>query len=149
MAGYIPNSSKVTKAWIKKQSESSSSVVAKNFSRNRRILWGLGRQVTTEEESELKNHLSWACILVENDGRSIPKEVVITQGGITYYIPIWLESNARFGKSLKVEEEVAGEDDAGLCLVSVMTQQIKEKSFCLEVQVFPFSRDFVDRTHMG
>ncbi|KAG5571238.1 hypothetical protein H5410_061004 [Solanum commersonii] len=27
--------------------------------------------------------------------RSLPREVVITQGGITYYIPIWLESKAR------------------------------------------------------
>lgn len=33
-----------------------------------------------EEESELKNHLKWARILVKNDNRNIPREFAITRG---------------------------------------------------------------------
>lgn len=144
--GCIPNSSKVTKTWIKAVGVPLHLWSQKTF---REIGEFCGGWVATEEESELKNHLKWARILVENDGRSLPREVVITQGGITYYIPIWPESKARFEISPEVEEEVAGEEDAGLFPVNVMTQQIKEKSFCKKVQVSPFSRDSVDITHMG
>lgn len=63
---------------------SSSPLVQESFSRNWRPLWGC---VATEEETELKNHLKWARILVSNDGRNVPREVVIVREGIIYHIP--------------------------------------------------------------
>ncbi|KAF3653274.1 putative plastid-lipid-associated protein 8, chloroplastic [Capsicum annuum] len=55
-----------------------------------------GDWVATEEETELKNHMKWARILVSNDGRNIPKEVVISRNGVKYYFPIWSGSKIRF-----------------------------------------------------
>lgn len=51
--------------------------------------------IATVEETELKNHLKWARILIANNGRSLPKEVAITCDGITYHFPIWAEGKVR------------------------------------------------------
>lgn len=37
--------------------------------------------MATEKETDLKNHMKWARILVANDGRNIPKGVSILQDG--------------------------------------------------------------------
>jgi len=67
-----------------------------------------GGWVATEEETELKNHMMWARILVENDGRNIPKEVSISRYGVVYHFPIWAESHVR----VEVLSEV-GKGDPG------------------------------------
>ncbi|KAH0642686.1 hypothetical protein KY289_033660 [Solanum tuberosum] len=51
-----------------------------------------GGWLATLEETKLRNHMKWARILVANEGKSIPKEVAISQNGIKFYIPIWSES---------------------------------------------------------
>ncbi|WMV42289.1 hypothetical protein MTR67_035674 [Solanum verrucosum] len=55
-----------------------------------------GGWVATEEETELKNHMMWARILVENDGRNIPREVSIPKYGVVYHFPIRAENHVRF-----------------------------------------------------
>ncbi|WMV46697.1 hypothetical protein MTR67_040082 [Solanum verrucosum] len=67
-----------------------------------------GGWVATEEETELKNHMMWARIMVENDGRNIPKEVSISRYGVVYHFPIWAESHVR----VEVLSEV-GKGDPG------------------------------------
>lgn len=42
-----------------------------------------GGWMVTKEETELKNHMKWARILVSNDGRNIPKEVVRCRNGLS------------------------------------------------------------------
>ncbi|WMV19344.1 hypothetical protein MTR67_012729, partial [Solanum verrucosum] len=41
-----------------------------------------GGWVATEEETELRNHMNWARILVANDGINIPKEVSISRNRV-------------------------------------------------------------------
>uniref|UniRef100_A0A0V0IP25 Putative ovule protein n=1 Tax=Solanum chacoense TaxID=4108 RepID=A0A0V0IP25_SOLCH len=55
-----------------------------------------GGWVATEEETELKNHMMVGRILVENDGRNIPREVSIPRYGVVYHFPIRAESHVRF-----------------------------------------------------
>ncbi|KAG5589818.1 hypothetical protein H5410_040332 [Solanum commersonii] len=52
--------------------------------------------VKTEEETNLRNHLKWAKILVKANGNSIPKEVKIAFEGIEYIIQVWDETPTRF-----------------------------------------------------
>lgn len=52
--------------------------------------------MATEEETELRNHMKWARILIANEGKSIPKEVAISHNGLKFYITIWVESNPIF-----------------------------------------------------
>ncbi|WMV40904.1 hypothetical protein MTR67_034289 [Solanum verrucosum] len=52
--------------------------------------------VKTEEETNLRNHLKWARILVKANGNSIPKEVKIAFEGIEYIIQVWDETPTRF-----------------------------------------------------
>lgn len=54
-----------------------------------------GGQVAIVEETKLKNHMTWARILVENDGRNILREVSISRYGVIYHFPIWAESHVR------------------------------------------------------
>lgn len=42
-----------------------------------------GGWLATEEETELKNHMKWARVLVAGDERSIPTEVAIARRGFT------------------------------------------------------------------
>jgi len=55
-----------------------------------------GGWVKTEEETDLRNHLKWARILVKANGNSIPKEVKIAFEGIEYIIQVWDETPTRF-----------------------------------------------------
>ncbi|KAG5619806.1 hypothetical protein H5410_005024 [Solanum commersonii] len=66
--------------------------------------------IATEEETELRNHMKWARILVANDGRSIPQEVSIAREGIRYHFPIWAESKVRCEMSLEKACCTTGED---------------------------------------
>ncbi|KAG5569629.1 hypothetical protein H5410_059395 [Solanum commersonii] len=68
-----------------------------------------GGWIETEEETELKNHLKWARILVKNNGRNLPKEVSVACDGITYFFPIWAESKPRFEIRSESGGIVAGE----------------------------------------
>ena len=54
-----------------------------------------GGWVATEEETKLRNHMNWARILVANDGRNIPKEVLISRNGVIFHFPIWFECQVR------------------------------------------------------
>ncbi|WMV13352.1 hypothetical protein MTR67_006737 [Solanum verrucosum] len=54
-----------------------------------------GSWLTTEEETELRNLLKWARILVKANGISIPKEVKIVFEGIEYIIQVWDETPTR------------------------------------------------------
>lgn len=47
-----------------------------------------GGWVAMEEETKLKNHMKWARIQVANDGRKIPKEVVVSWNDIKFYFQI-------------------------------------------------------------
>jgi len=77
-----------------------------------------------EEETELKNHMKWARILVANSGRNIPKEVSISRGGIRYHFPIWVEGKARYEILPEKVLNLAGEEDNNLKSGYVMDQQI-------------------------
>lgn len=67
-----------------------------------------GGWVKEEEETELRNHLKWARILVKPNGTSILKEEKIEFEGIEYTIQVWDEMPTRFfaGESgCEVEED--------------------------------------------
>jgi len=68
-----------------------------------------GGWVAMEEETELKNHMKWARILVANSGRNIPKEVSISRGGIRYHFLVWVEGKARYEILLEKVLNLAGE----------------------------------------
>ncbi|KAF3665114.1 hypothetical protein FXO37_11169 [Capsicum annuum] len=53
----------------------------------------------TEEETQLRNHLKWARILVRGNGDTIPKTINIEHEGINFSIQIWCELSARFSPS--------------------------------------------------
>ncbi|KAG5621166.1 hypothetical protein H5410_006384 [Solanum commersonii] len=67
-----------------------------------------GGWLATEEETELKNHMKWARILVANDGSSIPREVEVSRNGTKFHLPIWPECLPRFESS---PENDKGEDE--------------------------------------
>lgn len=60
------------------------------------IRYLFGGWSAAEEEMKLKNHMTWAKILVKNDGSNLPKEVSISYNGMKYYFPIWVESKSTF-----------------------------------------------------
>lgn len=64
-----------------------------------------------KEETNLKNHLTWAKIEVEGDGRSIPREVTISSDGFNFFISIWAERETHFEKVLATTNENSGEDE--------------------------------------
>lgn len=72
---------------------STPSVVLRYFPRDRRHACGWK---STEEETELRNHLKWARIKVMGDARSIPSEVSILKEGYIFKIPIWVERQITF-----------------------------------------------------
>ncbi|KAF3624451.1 hypothetical protein FXO38_30262 [Capsicum annuum] len=98
VTGCVLNSSKTQETWIKVVGVPLHLWSHQAFVEIGRICGGW---VATEEDTELKNHMKWARILVANDGRNIPKEVKISRGGINYYFPIWVESKVRFEESPK------------------------------------------------
>ncbi|KAH0682682.1 hypothetical protein KY289_020434 [Solanum tuberosum] len=65
-----------------------------------------GGWIRTEEETQLRNHLKWARILVKGEGNSIPKEVRIEFEGIGYIIQIWNEAPVKF--YVGEEKEIVG-----------------------------------------
>lgn len=102
-----------------------------------------------EEETELKNHMKWARILVANSGRNIPKEVSILRGGIRYHFPIWVEGKARYEILPEKVLNLAGEEDNNLKSGYVMDQQIIRSTICTTVQISPFTRDPSTDNHVG
>lgn len=55
-----------------------------------------GGWIRKEEETELRNHLEWARVLVKGGESRIPKEVKIECEGVGYVIQIWDETLTRF-----------------------------------------------------
>lgn len=111
-----------------------------------------GGWVATEEETEIRNHMKWARILVANDGRSIPNEVTIVHNGITFVISIWVENKPRFEIQPERETGAAGKDEAGFCPVQAFTQKTKEGSDCGASQLIQKShlfRDLSNRDPVG
>ncbi|KAG5591212.1 hypothetical protein H5410_041726 [Solanum commersonii] len=90
-----------------------------------------GGWVATEEETELKNHMMWARILVENDGRNIPREVSIPRYGVVYHFPIRAESHVKFEVLPKL-----GKRSIGCKVCKKGTQSL-------------ISRDFLAGEHVG
>jgi len=70
-----------------------------------------GGWISTEEETNLRNHLKWARIPVKGWGNSILKEVRIEFEGTGYIIQIWNEAPVRF--YAREEKEIAGADPVG------------------------------------
>ncbi|WMV41821.1 hypothetical protein MTR67_035206 [Solanum verrucosum] len=64
-----------------------------------------GGWIRTKEETQLRNHLKWARILVKGGRNSILKEVRIEFEGIGYIIQIWNEAPVKFYAG---EEEIVG-----------------------------------------
>ncbi|WMV09785.1 hypothetical protein MTR67_003170 [Solanum verrucosum] len=91
--GRIPNSLTVKEIWITLVGIPLHLRSQKVF---REIGGVCGGWIATEEETELKNQMKWARILVASDGRKIPKEVSIEWNEITYHFPIWVECKPRF-----------------------------------------------------
>ncbi|KAH0636305.1 hypothetical protein KY290_038349 [Solanum tuberosum] len=69
-----------------------------------------GGWVKTEEETDLRNHLKWARMLVKANENSIPKEVKIAFEGIEYIIQVWDETPTRFlpERVPAISEEIGG-----------------------------------------
>jgi len=91
-----------------------------------------GGWIATEEETELKNHMKWARILVASDGRKIPKEVSIECNGITYHFPIWVECKPRFEIAPELGYGTNGEETR-LNPVQCFTQGIIQSASCNSV----------------
>ncbi|KAG5591837.1 hypothetical protein H5410_042351 [Solanum commersonii] len=87
------------------------------------------KKTQVEEETELKNHMKWARILVANDGRSIPKEVTVAHKGVIFHLPIWMECKLRFELFSEKEITDAGEE-ASLYREMGINQRIFESSLC-------------------
>ncbi|WMV46110.1 hypothetical protein MTR67_039495 [Solanum verrucosum] len=106
-----------------------------------------GGWIETEEETELKNHLKWARILVKNE-RNLPKEVSVACDGITYFFPIWAESKPRFEIRSESGGIVAGEDEV-FCPGNRFTQRSDGVNICdIVPKSHPF-RDFSTSKHVG
>ncbi|WMV30144.1 hypothetical protein MTR67_023538 [Solanum verrucosum] len=107
-----------------------------------------GGWIETEEETELKNHLKWARILVKNNGRNLPREVSVACDGITYFFPIWAESKPRF----KIRSESGGivtEEDEVLCRRNSFIPRSDGVNICdIVPKSHPF-RDFSTSKHVG
>lgn len=97
-----------------------------------------GEWLATEEETELRNHMKWARILVANEGKSILKEVAISHNGLKFCIPIWAESNPRFEILPESVRASAGEDDGGHYPVNPINQQAKQGNFCNKTNIPSF-----------
>uniref|UniRef100_A0A0V0IPS8 Putative ovule protein n=1 Tax=Solanum chacoense TaxID=4108 RepID=A0A0V0IPS8_SOLCH len=93
LIGRIPNSLTIKEIWI-------TLVGIPLHLRSQKVFQKLEESVEDglqlKEETELKNQMKWARILVASDGRKIPKEVSIEWNEITYHFPIWVECNPRF-----------------------------------------------------
>lgn len=62
-----------------------------------------GGWLETDEETSLKNHLKWARLRVKGDGANIPREVKLSEKGLTFFIPIWPEPD--LGDDRREEED--------------------------------------------
>uniref|UniRef100_M1DWR2 DUF4283 domain-containing protein n=1 Tax=Solanum tuberosum TaxID=4113 RepID=M1DWR2_SOLTU len=51
-----------------------------------------GGWIQTEEETELRNHLKWARLMVRGDGDEVPTVVKVESEGIVSEIQIWCEA---------------------------------------------------------
>ncbi|KAG5605849.1 hypothetical protein H5410_027341 [Solanum commersonii] len=107
-----------------------------------------GGWIETEEETELKNHLKWARILVKNNRRNLPREVSVACDGITYFFPIWAESKPKF----KIRSESGGivaEEDEVLCPRNSFIPRSDGVNICdIVPKSHPF-RDFSTSKHVG
>lgn len=92
MAGCISNAMVENKIWIRAIRIPLHLWLNKVFQETGKICGGW---VATEEETELRNHMKWAGILVANDRRYVPREVSITQNGLEYFFPNWVESKTK------------------------------------------------------
>ncbi|WMV33326.1 hypothetical protein MTR67_026711 [Solanum verrucosum] len=93
LIGSIPNSLKCKETWIRGVGIPLHLWSQKVFQEIGEVCGGW---IATVEETELKNHMKWAGILVASDGRKIPKEVSIERNRITYHFPIWVECKPSF-----------------------------------------------------
>nr|XP_033509990.1 uncharacterized protein LOC117274746 isoform X2 [Nicotiana tomentosiformis] len=146
MAGYISNAIEIKETWIKVVGIPLHLWSQRSF---QEIGEFCGGWVATEEETELKNHLKWAKILVRNNGRNLPREVSITCKGITHHIPIWPESKTRYEVSLELAEGGIREEDTVQEPGIAFTQRENKVTNCAIVQKYPSYMDFEDRKHVG
>ncbi|KAH0738018.1 hypothetical protein KY290_036723 [Solanum tuberosum] len=107
-----------------------------------------GGWLATEEETELKNHMMWARILVENDGRNIPKEVSVSRYGVVYHFPIWAESHVRVEMLPEIGKGVPGEENKRSTIPS-FTQRFIGCKVCKKGTQSLISRDFLTGEHVG
>ncbi|WMV46345.1 hypothetical protein MTR67_039730 [Solanum verrucosum] len=107
-----------------------------------------GGWLATEEETELKNHMMWARILVENDGRNIPKEVSVSRYGVVYHFPIWAESHVRVEMLPEIGKGVPGEENKRSTIPS-FTQRFIGCKVCKKGTQSLISRDFPAGEHVG
>ncbi|KAH0730739.1 hypothetical protein KY289_001927 [Solanum tuberosum] len=143
--GCIPHTTSVRETWIRAVGIPLHLWSKKIFKEIGELCGGWS---ATEEETELKNHMKWAKILVKNDGRNLPREVSISCDGIKYYFPIWVESKPRFELLPESDRETAGEEDEAFCPVNDFTQGTEAAYNCNTVQKTLF-RDFGTTQHVG
>ncbi|KAG5605852.1 hypothetical protein H5410_027344 [Solanum commersonii] len=107
-----------------------------------------GGWIETEEETELKNHLKWARILVKNNRRNLPREVSVACDGITYFFPIWAESKPKF-KIRSESRGIVAEEDEVLCPRNSFIPRSDGVNICdIVPKSHPF-RDFSTSKHVG
>lgn len=58
-----------------------------------------GGWLETDEETQLRNHLSWARIRVKGPLKEIPTVVEVNDGDLTFALPVWCEAPARYRPS--------------------------------------------------
>ncbi|WMV46582.1 hypothetical protein MTR67_039967 [Solanum verrucosum] len=104
-----------------------------------------GGWVATEEETELKNHMKSARILVANNGRKIPKEVAVSRNSIKFYFQIWLECSPRFEIMLKNNK---GKEDT-FYPVQRFNQRILAERICDDDSESRQLRDFPILQHVA
>ncbi|KAH0657335.1 hypothetical protein KY285_032217 [Solanum tuberosum] len=140
--GCIPRAATVEKIWVRAVGIPLHLWSKKVFKEIGEICRGW---VATEEETELKNHMKWARILVSNDGSSIPREVAISRNGVKYHFPIWAECKPQY--EIMPEKPNGGDEthypEKGL------TQWVREESLCEKVQKSLQIRDSVRGQHVG
>ncbi|KAG5622396.1 hypothetical protein H5410_007614 [Solanum commersonii] len=140
--GCIPRAATVEKIWVRAVGIPLHLWSKKVFKEIGEICGGW---VATEEETELKNHMKWARILVSNDGSSIPREVAISRNGVKYHFPIWAECKPRY----EIMPEKPNGGDETHYPEKGFTQWVREESLCEEVQKSLQIRDSVRGQHVG
>lgn len=133
--GFVSNSMMSTRTWIRIVGIPLHLWSQKIFHE----IGNLCRGMHGHRRTELKNRMKWARILVSNDGRNIPKEVVICRNGVKHYFLIWSEIKIRFEILPEMDSRVVGKERIDKDPVNPIIQRLIDCSYCYEVQQSHFS----------